>query len=194
MLLALLTLAGCSDQPPTERRGVSRDSPQPLPPSDRVNRPVTVPAAEARLADDEVVGGVVVGGKARAYRLGAFKFVAYHVVNDVIDNTAVTVTYCDRYGCLRAFAADGDEPLPVGVGGFHDGLLLRIGDSDYRQKTGRTADGKELPYRTMPVERTEWGAWKKAHPDTDVYIGSSAAPGTSDERPPPSSRPKKGDG
>ena len=183
ILLALLPLAGCSGPPPSERSDVSRDAPRPLPPSDRVNRPRTVPAAKASLADDEVVVGVVVGGKARAYRLNAFKFIAYHVVNDVIDKTAVTITYCDRDDCLRAFTADADEPLPVGVGGFHEGLLLRVGDSQFQQKTGKTADGKELPYRTMPVERTEWGEWRKAHPDTDGYVGSSAAPGPSDAVP-----------
>ena len=129
---------------PATRRGPFR-----LP--DQVNRPPTVPAAEALLADDDIVIGVVVGGKARAYRLKAFKFIARHVVNDVINGTAVTVTYCDRDGCLRAFAADVDEPLPVRVGGFREGLLLRIGDSYFEQKTGRTADGEGLPYRTMPV-------------------------------------------
>jgi hypothetical protein len=182
MLLALSLVAGCSDPPPapTKRGDGSGDSRQPAPPPDRVNRPPTVPAAEAPLADDQVVLGVVVGDKARAYRLNAFKFIAYHVVNDVIDQTAVTVTYCDRDSCLRGFAADGDEPLPIGVGGFREGLLLRVGNSHFVQKTGKTADGKELPYRAMPVERTTWGEWKRAHPNTDVYIGRSAAPGLPD--------------
>ena len=181
MLLALSLLAGCSSEARTTHGNGSGDSPGPLPPPDQVNRPPTVPAAEALLADDDIVIGVVVGGKARAYRLKAFKFIARHVVNDVINGTAVTVTYCDRDGCLRAFAADVDEPLPVRVGGFREGLLLRIGDSYFEQKTGRTADGEELPYRTMPVERTTWGTWRKAHSDTDVYVGDSAAPGAKDD-------------
>jgi hypothetical protein len=180
MLLApLLALAGCSDPPPPppEQGEVSSSDggvSKPAQPSDRVNWPATVPAAEANLADDDVVVGVVVGSKARAYRLNAFKYIDSHVVNDVVNKTAVTVTYCDRDDCLRVYTDDREEPLPIGVGGFREGLLLRIGNSSFEQKTGKRRVGGETPPRSMPFERTSWGEWKKAHADTDVYLGRSA--------------------
>jgi hypothetical protein len=171
LLAALLATSGCSGQPPPPRPDPP-PSPAP-PPSDRVDRPATVPAAKASLADGDAVVGVVVLGKARAYRLDGFKFIAHHVVNDVVSRTAVTVTYCDRDDCLRVFTGDGEEPLPVGVGGYDGGLLLRVGNGRFRQKAGSAARGEGLPYRPMPFERVSWGEWKKAHPDTDVYLGRS---------------------
>ncbi|MBO0700341.1 MAG: hypothetical protein J2P46_18225, partial [Zavarzinella sp.] len=45
-------------------------------------RPPTVPAAAAGLADDEPVIGVTAGGRARAYRVGAFIGLSSQVVND----------------------------------------------------------------------------------------------------------------
>jgi hypothetical protein len=139
--------------------------------SDPVVRPPAVPAANAPLADDDVVVGVVAGGKARAYRLDAFRSTARHVVNDVLNKTAVSVTYCDRDDCLRVFTADREDPLPIGVGGFRHGLMLRVGADYYWQKDGKAVGGAEIPYRSLPSERTSWGQWKKAHPGTDVYVG-----------------------
>jgi Protein of unknown function (DUF3179) len=142
------------------------------------SRPAIVSAAAAGLADDEIVIGVLVNGKARAYRRRAFAGMTRHVVNDVLGTTPVTVTHCDKTGCSRVYTADGTEPLRVMTGGYSDGLLLKIDDVFYHQATGRRVHdtgAPDLPYALVPLEEVTWGKWRAAHPDTDVYVGSASA-------------------
>jgi hypothetical protein len=182
LLVSQVILAGCSTQPPAvTRKASSADAPTPTQPFDRIDRPVTVPAARATLADEDLVVGVVVGGKARAYRLAAFNSISKNVVNDVVNKIAVTITYCNHNECVRAYTDNREEPLPIGVGGFNHGLLLRVGDDVFQQKTSKGMEGVEIPYKSMPFELTQWGEWKKAHPDTDVYVGRTAPPASPDD-------------
>jgi hypothetical protein len=179
----LLILGGCSPPPPPHAPGDISSSgagPTGTPPvNNSVNRPRTVPGARASLADSDEVIGLVVGGQARAYRLEALKVIARHVVNDVVNKTAVTVTYCDRNDCVRTFTDDSDRPLPIGVAGYRNGLLLRVGDGLFYQKNAKAVGGgQEVAYRSAPYKRTTWAEWKKDHPDTDVYVGESGAPGS----------------
>jgi len=142
-----------------------------------VDRPLALPARGAPLRDDAPVLGVVVGARARAYSVAAMSAIARHVVNDIVGDMPVAVTYCDRTGCARAYAgAAGGGPLGVGMAGFDRGLVLTAGGRLFRQDTGEAVVGEgSFPFAGYPVEQTTWGAWKAAHPDTDVYIG--------DERP-----------
>jgi len=138
-------------------------------------RPATVPAADAKLPDDELVIGVVAHGKARAYRRDAFAGLTNHVVNDMLGETPITVTHCDRNGCSRVFTGDGNEPLNFKTGGFTDQMLLYVDGIFYEQDTGRKMhdpDGTVLPYQRFDFEETTWAKWRAAHPDTDVYLGS----------------------
>jgi hypothetical protein len=126
-------------------------------------------AAAAELRDADVVVGVVVGNRARAYAVAALTGPRTHVINDLIAGTPVTVTYCDRKYCARVFTGDGTEPLSVGTGGFDDGLILLLDGRRYRQDTGEEVDGPgTFPYRPMTFVRTTWKEWSQAHPDTDV--------------------------
>jgi hypothetical protein len=128
------------------------------------------------VADDAAVVGVLVGGRPRAYLLPALKSINQHVVNDLVAGTPVTVAYCDRSDCVRAYTADTPGvPLSVAVGGW-DGkvMLLRVGTTFYRHDSGKAIHPgakEELPYRPLAFERTSWAAWRKAHPDTDVVTG-----------------------
>src|SRR5262245_35289056 len=136
--LLLLGLSACSAQraaptTPPAASGGPTSTPFVYP---GIKEPPTVPAAEANLTDDEEVIGVVIKGKPRAYRLAPFAGMLHHVVNDVVNKAAVTVTYCDRTDCIRTFTADGDRPLPVMLGGYNGGLLLRVGDDFFLQDTG----------------------------------------------------------
>ena len=141
-----------------------------------IDRPSTVPAAGTPLPDDEPVVGVVAAGTARAYRLGGMDTPARHVVNDVLGGRPVTVTYCNRTGCARVLTGSGGGPLGVGVGGYLDGLVLTLGGRFYRQDDlSAVADGPApaCPLADLGFERTTWGAWRRAHPDTDLYLGPS---------------------
>jgi hypothetical protein len=137
-------------------------------------RPPTVPAERAALADDEPVIGVVAGGRARAYRVGALVGVPNQVVNDVLGGEPVTVTRCDQTGQSRVFTGDGSEPLAVMTGGFADGLLIKVGDWSYHHRDLRPfteAAGPPFPYREVPFRETAWRDWRTAHPNTDAYVG-----------------------
>lgn len=145
-----------------------------------IRTPEAVPAGSARLRDDEEVVGVVVGGRARAYRLAAMLDWSGHIVNDVVADRPVTITYCDLADCVRAFTGDGaGDPLPVAQSGLKDGrMVLRARGIDYFQDEARAlaGGGPDFPFAALPAERTTWDAWRRAHPDTDVYVGGFARP------------------
>ena len=77
-----------------------------------LDRPGTLPASGATLGDGELILGIEVGGKARAYHQRSMNARSRHVVNDVIGGRAITVTYCDLADCARAFGGD-DRPRPA---------------------------------------------------------------------------------
>jgi Protein of unknown function (DUF3179) len=143
-------------------------------------RPPTRAAGAARLPDGTAVIGLSVGPLHRAYVLDALAPVERHVVNDLLGRVPVTVTYCDRTGCVGVFTGPGgDRPLEVAVAGWsghydEGGMVLRVGTACYRQDTGAPlADdsGPPFPYARGEYERTTWGHWREEHPDTDVYAG-----------------------
>lgn len=184
LLVAAVTLpAGCADltadksgKPPLI---LSRDGPTP-----GIAPPVRVPpvkaAADANLPDDAQVAGVVVNGKPRAYTLKALSPMDRHVVNDLIGDVPVSVTYCDIHKCLRVFTADrrGRPLLLMQMGRYTDGLLLGYEEKMYAQSTGKNPGGDipDLPLAKLDHELTTWKAWRAKHPTTEVYTGPDDAP------------------
>jgi len=138
-----------------------------------IRKPATVPALAAHLPDDEPVIGVTVGERHRAYRVAALAPMISHVVNDVLGDTPVTVTYCNRSDCAEVFTADRvGQPLDVWSAGYVDGLMLRMDGQFFMQKTRLPLDGgRQVPLELMKHTRTTWKEWRDAHPDTDVFVG-----------------------
>jgi hypothetical protein len=141
--------------------------------------PPTRSAAEAGLAEDAEVIGVCVRGRARAYGIAALSGgPEFHVVNDLLGGRAVTVAYCDIRSCARVFTAtSSDAPLDVGFGGLNERMvpILQVDNVDYALEDGKNLShpqGPPLPYPRLEHERTTWGEWRRAHPDTDVYVSS----------------------
>jgi hypothetical protein len=142
-----------------------------------IETPPTQGAGEARIGDETEIIGICAGGRARAYvvlALGGGP--ARHVINDLVGGYAVSVTYCDRTKCSRAFGGGrADHPLQMSVAGWlRGGMALRVRGKDYSQETGESLNpegGPRLPYAEWPHKRTTWGAWRETHPDTDVYVG-----------------------
>ena len=154
-----------------------------------VTRPPTASAERASLRGDEEVIGVVVGGRARAYRLGALEVRTNHVVNDLIGGTPISVTYCDISRCLRVYTEPTmNTPLDIEVGGLHvvDGgeMVLKVAGKYYFQRSGLALGvgpgSGLLPYGLIEPARTTWREWVRRHPETDVFEGRSSAetPGT----------------
>jgi hypothetical protein len=178
--LVLLAGQGCSD-----RAGVARSGPEvppgPLTPTPYVSAGVRCPpvraAAAVSLAAGQEVAGVVVGGKARAYVLEGMALPDRHLVNDLVNDVPVSVSYCDKVDCLRVFTdASRGRPLEVTqIGRWSDGLLLSYQGQTYAQATGKRAwgaEGPDLPLEALPFERATWKDWRERHPDTEVYTGS----------------------
>jgi Protein of unknown function (DUF3179) len=141
-----------------------------------ISRPPTRRAADAKLADDEEVIGIVVDGKARAYRVRAFDQLERHIVNDLIGDRPVTVAYCNVSDCARAYAGErGDRLLDVSQGGLQGvEMILKVSETYYWHRTAEpveTGGGPPFPYATYPLARRTWGDWRREHPDTDLYLG-----------------------
>jgi hypothetical protein len=142
-----------------------------------IRQPSTQAAEQADLSEGAEVIGVCVDGRARAYWVGALSGEpAAHVVNDVLAGSPVTVAYCDYTRCSCAFTSTAlRTPLDVGVSGWKKdmGLLLSISGVNYAlEELENRSQPKELPlpYQRIDHERTTWGRWVRAHPDTDVYL------------------------
>jgi hypothetical protein len=112
-----------------------------------------------------------------------------HVINDVLGGVPVSVTYCDRYHCTRVFTGDtAGDPLDLSVSGVKQGgLILRAGGHSYLQDSGAplSPDDPAFPYLAHDAVVQTWGEWRRAHPDTDVYLGTEA----SNPAPPPTPAP-----
>jgi hypothetical protein len=142
-----------------------------------VVRPPVLTAEEAALGGREEVLGVEVGGRARAYRLGAFRSPSRHVVNDLVDGVPVSVAYCDSRDCARAYTAPhGAPPLDMTVAGLRDGrMVVKFGGILYDHESGRRLEAgpgrTTVPLEPLPATRTTWDEWSRLHPGTDIYVG-----------------------
>jgi hypothetical protein len=170
--VGVVVAAGRFAPEPTPERRVALLQLQP------VRKPPVTSADSAQLPDDSPVIGVAARNRHRAYAISAFGTVEGHVVNDVVGGAPITVAYCNRTGCTSVYTSRwGNEPIEVAVGGWAGApgsdsegvMLLRVGANYYRQDSGQQVSGWEaFPYPEVAFEHTTWGAWRKAHPDTDV--------------------------
>lgn len=137
-----------------------------------IQNPIFITAAEADLADERVVIGVVVSGEARAYLRDAFDGPTRHVVNDLFGSTPVTITHCDRRCSTRVLTQllETQKPLNIRVGGwsYDDAMLILIVNE--RKYTQTAAD---LPLADVPFSEVTWGEWRQEHPESLVYLGPS---------------------
>jgi hypothetical protein len=188
-----LMLPKAPPAPPEPKPGdIVRDMPG-------IARPVAVSADDAGLDDDTPILGIRAGGHSRAYVLEAFATGPNsHIVNDVLGGVPVSVTHCNLSGCSRAFTNDaspsrGNQPIELSAAGVKSyRLVLKTGGHAYEQETSAPLEptSPAFPYREYHVERTSWGTWHKAHPDSDVYLGT-IPPGTSIDSRPRTPTPKQ---
>jgi len=145
-----------------------------------LNNPGVVPVELANHMDDkDIVAGVVVDGKARAYPL--WILVAYHVVNDTISEAPVLLAHCEICSGASAFTPVLERfegrTLSFQIHGIAKGTFSIY---DYQTQTvwspftGRTFEGKLHPSRMerIPLVLEPWGDWVKRYPETDVVFAS----------------------
>ncbi len=143
-----------------------------------VRLPAMLASAQATIPESWKVIGVIVNGQARAYLMDAMGMpteigsdmsaIGHHVVNDLIIDSAVSVTYCDLSECVRVFSKSSQvAPLALGVGGLSNDKMLLMYDGQ-RYEHGSA----DVPLGELPFTVTTWGRWRQANPTSTVYTGA----------------------
>ena len=132
------------------------------------------------LEDDDVVFGIEVNGEYRAYPRRIME--VREMVNDTLGGRDLGIPYCTLCGAAQAYFTDG---LPDGIERpvlRTSGLLIRSNKVMYDVNTfsvfdtflGNAVTGplaeKGLQLEQTAVVTTDWGTWKRAHPETTVLV------------------------
>lgn len=136
------------------------------------------------LKDEDVVFGIEVNGEYRAYPRRIME--VREMVNDTLGGRHLGIPYCTLCGAAQAYFTDR---LPEGIERpilRTSGLLTRSNKVMYDVNTfsvfdtflGTALTGplaeKNLQLEQASVVTTEWGSWKKAHPETTVLVEALA--------------------
>ncbi|MGZ2257183.1 DUF3179 domain-containing (seleno)protein [Roseobacter sp. A03A-229] len=136
------------------------------------------------LEDDDIVFGIEINGETRAYPRRIME--VREMVNDTLGGRDLGIPYCTLCGAAQAYFTDR---LPDGVERpvlRTSGLLIRSNKVMYdvntfsvfdtflgHAVTGPLAD-KGIKLDQATVITTDWGTWKKEHPNTTVLIEALA--------------------
>ena len=136
------------------------------------------------LKDEDIVFGIEVNGEYRAYPRRIME--VREMVNDTLGGRHLGIPYCTLCGSAQAYFTD---QLPEGIDRpvlRTSGLLIRSNKVMYDIKTysvfdtflGHAVTGplaeKKLQLKQATVVTTDWGTWKRDHPETTVLIEALA--------------------
>jgi len=128
----------------------------------------TAEIANHWLNDHDLVLGIVVDGKARAYPIRIMNW--HEIVNDRIGQHAFVLSYCPLCGSGMAF--DSNDLFGVSGMLYQSDVLLYDKNTEslwsqlMMQAVAGPRAGEKLP--VMPVEHSSWSVWKTEHPNTTV--------------------------
>jgi hypothetical protein len=145
-----------------------------------------------RIYPERPVFGLDYKGAVRAYPLTVMAKV--EVVNEMVDDEAIAVTYCPliQRAAVYGRAIDG-EALSFGNSGYtyEDAFVLYDRKTDslwYPRPEGLRAMSGHYAGHVLPVlceiEQTTWGTWRRRYPHTQVIVGADRSRGI--PLPPPS--------
>jgi hypothetical protein len=132
-------------------------------------------AASRWLHDGDVVFGISYRGVLRAYPQRILNW--HEIVNDTMAGDPILVTFCPLCGSALAFQRMVDRhTVTFGVSGllYNSDLIMydRRTGSLWQQFTGQAIVGppaqRNEHLRELLIITTTWGAWKQAHPTTEV--------------------------
>lgn len=145
------------------------------------DNPDVISASEATwLKDDDIVFGITVNEESRAYPRQIME--VREMVNDTLGGRDLGIPYCTLCGAAQAYFTD---QLPPGIDRpilRTSGLLIRSNKVMFDINTysvfdtflGKAVTGplaeKNLHLKQATVITTDWGTWKKAHPQTTVLV------------------------
>ena len=136
------------------------------------------------LKDEDIVFGIEVNGEYRAYPRRIME--VREMVNDTLGGRDLGIPYCTLCGAAQAYYTDQlpeDIERPILR---TSGLLIRSNKVMYDINTysvfdtflGHAVTGplaeKKLQLQQASVVTTDWGTWKKAHPETTVLVEALA--------------------
>ncbi len=148
------------------------------------NPEVSSAAAATWLKDSDIVFGIEVNGEYRAYPRRIME--VREMVNDTLGGRNLGIPYCTLCGAAQAYFTD---QLPAGVQRpvlRTSGLLIRSNKVMYDVNTfsvfdtflGKAVTGplhqRGLKLKQASVVTTDWGTWKRAHPQTTVLVEALA--------------------
>ena len=134
--------------------------------------PVTLTAKDAHVTETEQVIGISIGDEHRAYIVHAFAPLGQKVINDLINEIPITVTYCDIHERARVFTStERGDYLTVGLGGWMEKEMFF-----YYDNIRFSHSSKNAPLRDYPYIITTWGKWLAEHPESRIYLGDGVIP------------------
>ena len=125
------------------------------------------------ISNTDIVIGIATDTDVKAYPL--FILVWHEIVNDIINDIPIAVTYCPLCYTSQVFIRDIDEETTeFGTSGklYNSNLLMydRLTDSYWSQALGTAVKG-ELAGKSLdiiPFDLMRWDDWKSMYPDTLV--------------------------
>jgi len=134
---------------------------------------VSLEEADKWIEDDELVLAIVYKKVERVYPLQIL--VWHEIVNDVIDNDPILITYCPLCGSGIAYKGEIDgETVKFGTSGklYNSNLVMydRKTDSYWSQIDGIAIVGELTGTKLVPIsiDTVVWRDWKKEHTQSQV--------------------------
>ncbi len=122
--------------------------------------------------DDEFVIGLVDSAGARAIPHDIMNW--HEILNDQLDGSPVTLSYCPLTGSTLLWEAESNINPEFGVSGllYKSNLILydRNSDSHWVQMLQRAVEGQRVGETrvSLPVIETRWSTWVEMYPETTL--------------------------
>lgn len=125
------------------------------------------PVDGVELPDDTPIIGLNSRGEPFAVALKALRSPDRHIVNLMVNEEPISVSYCDLKDCVRVLSRRGNSPIPLRVSGLDvDNQMVFLLEG---QRYGQTS--MDIPLEDYPFQRTTLGEWKRQFPNSRIYLG-----------------------
>ena len=139
-----------------------------------IDKPNFVAASEANfVSDNDIVIGLQINGETKAYPL--FILVWHEIVNDIVGDVPVAVTYCPLCFTNQVFERTiNGQVTEFGTSGklYNSNLVMydRNTDSQWSQAIGMAITGELTSHvlKRVPFDVAKWSDWKTLYPETLV--------------------------